>query len=133
MENTVTPKTKEEAVRLMTARNQQSQTLVATAKELLRQSTEIDLANLCTEILYRYPEAHFLQLLKDQRTGYENVIFCGHLDDENGNKIANSFEAKEYVEKSVTEYNFAAPDAVLGRLVNMREYAAKAPEWYTER
>ena len=121
---------KEAVNRLVTARNHQSQTLVETAQELLRQATEIDLSNLATNILQSYPEAHFIVLCKDQRTGFEGVIFCGHIDDKNGKKIENSFEAKEYVEYAIKQYAFAAPETALERIINLNEYAAKTPSWY---
>jgi hypothetical protein len=120
-----------ELTRLMEARNNQSHSLIEAANELLRQSTEIDLSNIATEILWKYPEAETVQLLKDQRTGFENVIFCGHIDDAEGKKIANSFEAKEFIEGGILpDYKLAARDSVVDRVINLREYAAKRPSWF---
>lgn len=129
---TFTPvmRSREEAVRLMEARNHQSHSLIAAAQNMLRESTEIDLCNIATEILYKFPEAHTIQLLNDQRTGFEKVIFCGHIDDENGKKIANSFEAKEFVEGILLDYKLAAREIVTNRVINLREYAEKKPTWF---
>lgn len=115
---------------LMEARNHQSYTLIETAKELLRQSTELDLCNIATEILWNYPEAHTIELLKDQRPGFENVIFCGHIDDENGQKIARSFEAKQFVEGVLLDYKIADRDSIVDRVINLHDYANKRPSWY---
>lgn len=129
---TVTTENKQatELMRLMEARNCQSSTLISTAKELLRQATEVDLSNIATEILLTYPQIHVITLVEDQRTGYEGVVFCGHVDDENGNKIEDSFKAKEYVENLIAEYKLADSKSVVNRFINIREYAAKKPEWF---
>lgn len=127
--NTVTAH-REETIRLMEARNCQSNTLIEQAKELLRQATDVDLCNIATEILFAYPAAHTIELIEDQRTGYEGVVFCGHIDDENGKKIADSFNAKEFVEKTVAEYKLADPKSAINRFINLREYAAKKPNWF---
>lgn len=119
-----------ELTRLMEARNHQSHSLIEAANVLLLQATEIDLSNIATEILYKYPEAHTIQLLKDQRTGFENVIFCGYIDDENGQKIANSFEAKNFVEGVLLDYKIAVRESIVNRVINLREYAAKQPSWF---
>jgi hypothetical protein len=123
-----------ELTRLMEARNNQSHSLIEAANELLRQSTDIDLSNIATEILYKYPEAETIQLLKDQRAGFEHVIFCGHIDDADGKKIANSFEAKTFIEDGILpDYKLAARDSVVDRVINLREYAAKRPSWFASR
>jgi len=129
---TVPPEDKQETelLRLMEARNCQSNTLISTAKELLRQSTEVDLSNIASTILSHYPQIHNITLIEDQRIGYEGVIFCGHVDDENGNKIADSFKAKDDIETIVAGYKLADPKSVVNRFINLREYAAKKPEWF---
>jgi hypothetical protein len=115
---------------LMEARNHQSFTLIETAKELLRQSTELDLSNIATEILWNFPEAHTIRLLKDQRTGFEDVVFCGHINDEAGTKIERALEAKKFIEKVLLDYKVAAPDSIVDRVINLREYAERRPSWY---
>ena len=77
----------EETMRLMEARNHQSYAIIEAAKNLLKQASEIDLSNIATEVLHRYPEASVLVLLEDQPTDYKGVIFCGHLDDAEGKKL----------------------------------------------
>lgn len=120
-----------ELTRLMEARNHQSHSLIEAANDLLRQATEIDLSNIATEILYKYPAAHTIVILEDQRDDYKNVLFCGHIDDENGKKIGNSFEAKAFVESILLDYKLAGREAnVVGRVINLREYAEKKPSWY---
>jgi hypothetical protein len=121
----------EKTFHLMETRNHQSHALIEAAQGLLRQSTEIDLSNIATQILHKYPEAHTIVLLKDQRRGFENVIFCGHIDDENGNKVADSYHAKEFVEALLLDYKLAAREIVTNRVINLREYAAKEPSWYS--
>lgn len=119
-----------ETMRLMEARNHQSHSLIEAARDMLRQSTELDLSNISTEILYKYPEAHTVVFLDDQRPDYKGVIFCGHLDDENGKKVANSFEAKEFVEALLQHYKIADRESVVDRVINLREYALKVPNWF---
>ena len=123
-----------ETMRLMEARNHQSHSLIEAARDMLRQATEIDLSNMATEILYKYPEADTVMFLEDQRTDYKDVLFCGHIDDENGNKIANSFEAKDFVEALLLEYKLAERKVfVVDRTINLGEYAEKKPSWFVTR
>lgn len=117
-------------MRLMDARNHQSHSLIEAAQSLLRQATELDLSNISTEILHKYPEAHTVMFFEDQRTDFKGVIFCGHLDDENGNKVQNSFVAKGFVEELLLEYKIADRGSVVDRVINLREYAAKTPSWF---
>lgn len=119
-----------ETMRLMDARNHQSHSLIEAAKSLLRQSTEIDLSNISTEILHKYPEAHTVVFLEDQRTDFKGRLFCGHLDDEVGHKVENSFVAKDFVEGLLLEYKIADRGSVVDRVINLREYAAKKPSWF---
>ena len=120
----------EEVIRLMEARNNQSHALIEAAQNLLKQASEIDLSNIATEILYRYPEAHVIVLLEDQRTDYKGAIFCGHINDENSKKLENSFEAKEFVDSVLSFYKFPYPKNVVERFINLREYAEKKPSWF---
>lgn len=120
-----------ETFRLMEARNHQSHSLIEAAQDLLRQATELDLSNISTEILYKYPEAHTVVFLDDQRAGFEGRIFCGHLDDENGHKVADSFMAKDFVESLLLEYKIADRASVVERVINLREYAMRVPKWFT--
>jgi hypothetical protein len=123
-----------ETMRLMEARNHQSHSLLEAAQNMIRQATEIDLSNMATEILYKYPEADTVMFLEDQRTDYKDVLFCGHIDDENGNKIANSFEAKNFVEALLLEYKLAERKAfVVNLTINLREYALRVPFWFASR
>lgn len=119
-----------ETFRLMEARNHQSHSLIEAARDLLRQATELDLSNISTEILYKYPQAHTAVFLDDQRAGFEGRIFCGHLDDENGNKVENSFAAKDFVESLLLEYKIADRGSVVDRVINLREYAMRVPKWF---
>lgn len=119
-----------ETMRLMESRNHQSYALIEAAQNLLKQASEIDLSNIATEVLHRYPEASVLVLLEDQRTDYKGVIFCGHIDDADGKKIENSFEAKEFVDNVIAKYKFSDPKNVVERFINLREYAAKQPSWF---
>jgi hypothetical protein len=112
------------------AEEQESAPLAEAARELLRQSTDIDLCNIAVEILSEYPQAHTIRLLEDQRDGWEGVIFCGHIDDENGNKVEDSYHAKEFVEKLVKEYRLADPKHALERTLNLRDEAMKQPTWF---
>lgn len=119
-----------EVFRLMEARNAQSHTLIEAAQDLLRQATEIDLCNIATEILHKYPDAHSMVLLNDQRTDFKGVIFCGHLDDADGHKVADSFNAKDFVEALLLEYKIPDRKSVVNRRIELREYAAKQPSWF---
>lgn len=129
---TFTPELRNDAevFRLMEARNAQSHALIEAAQNMLRQATEIDLSNIATEIIHKYPEARSMVLLEDQRTDFKGVIFCGHLDDENGNKVANSFEAKEFVEALLLEYQIPNRKAITEQRLDLREYATKKPSWF---
>lgn len=119
-----------ETFRLMEARNHQAHSLIEAAKNMLRQATELDLSNIATEILYKYPDAHTVVFLYDQRPDFKGVIFCGHLDDADGHKVANSFEAKDFVESLLLEYKIADRDSIVDRVINLREYAMKVPDWF---
>lgn len=119
----------ENRIRLAEARNCQSHTLVNQANELLRQAADIDLSNISLEILLAYPEAHTIILLMDHRTGYEDTVFCGHIDDENGKKIGNSYNAKMLVENTVSSYAITDKKSIVDRVINLREYAVRMPEW----
>lgn len=119
-----------ETVRLMEARNAQSHALVEAAQNLLRQATEIDLSNIATEILHKYPEADSMILLDDQRPDFKGVIFCGHLDDKDGKKVSDSFKAKEFVEALLLDYQIPDRKSVVDRRIDLHEYAAKKPAWF---
>lgn len=119
-----------ELTRLMEARNHQSHSLIEAANELLRQATEIDLSNLATEVLWKYPEAETIELIKDQRPGYESVIFCGSVQDEKGKGIERLSEAKDFVDGVLLDYTFSARDSIAERVINLREYADRKPSWY---
>lgn len=121
-----------EVFRLMEARNAQSHALIEAAQNLLAQATEIDLSNIATEILHKYPTAHSMVLLNDQRTDFKGVIFCGHLDDEDGHKVADSFNAKDFVEALLLEYQIPDRKSIVNRRINLREYAARKPAWFAE-
>jgi hypothetical protein len=122
-----------EVFRLVEARNAQSHSLIGVAHDMLRQATEIDLSNIATEIIHKYPEAYFVEFIADQRTDFKGVIFCGHIDDENGKRIANSFEAKDFVEALLLDYSIPDRKAIVERRINLREYAVKHPSWFALR
>jgi hypothetical protein len=119
-----------ETMRLMEARNHQSHSLIEASRNLLLQATEIDLSNIATEILHKYPDAHSMVLLNDQRTDFKGVIFCGHLDDADGHKVADSFNAKDFVEALLLGYKIPDRKSVVNRRIDLREYAAKKPSWF---
>lgn len=119
-----------EAMRLMTARNHQSHSLITAAKELLHKSTEIDLSNICTEILHKYPETHNVMFFEDMRTDHADVVFCGRMDNESGKPIANLWEAKEFVNDLLLTYKLSDRESIVERVINVREYAAQKPDWF---
>ena len=127
-----TPELKADPVmfQLIEARNHQSHTLIEAAKSLLRQATETDLSNIATEILFRYPHAETIELIFDQRVGYEGVIFCGRIEDADGNKLEDSFNVKRFVDELLKHYTIADPASVVNRFINLSEYAEKQPNWF---